>query len=328
MGAASMTCSKLSRRTSSRLAGRHARPGRRRHRRPPRSCAPRRLGSRDRLERDPEDAVGERSVSVGGEMDREPGLSRSAGADEREQSCSTAALVRLPELALAPDERAARMGRFVRYSVFSGGKSLSPSWKSRSGAARSLRRCSPRSRSPSVSASSRVACETSTWPPARLPLFARPCARRNRRRPSSLEEGLTGMDADADANRVGNERLLALASGSRARPEARGEGVGRSVPLRVHLHAAVRRENPAQQASVLASSASAYPSSPSSCSSLVDFSTSVNRNVTVPEGGSRTDEVKRRRPAGPTPRGTARSVANRPTPWPSRSQHAYRRATT
>ena len=64
------------------------------------------LGVREPRERHPEDAVMEPADELGGDLEREPGLSRPSGAGEREETRPVRELRNeLLELLLAPDER-------------------------------------------------------------------------------------------------------------------------------------------------------------------------------------------------------------------------------
>ncbi len=64
-----------------------------------------------------------------------------------------------------PRNGVAGEGRFVSWRLRSGGKTLPPSWYTRSGAARSLKRCSPRSIRSSPSSNAAVDAETRICPP-------------------------------------------------------------------------------------------------------------------------------------------------------------------
>ncbi len=70
-------------------------------------------GVAERLQRNPEDTVGELLDRLGRELEREPRLAASAGARERDQPMLAKELTCLLELALPPDERG-RLNREVR----------------------------------------------------------------------------------------------------------------------------------------------------------------------------------------------------------------------
>ena len=99
-------------------------------------------------------------------------------------------------------------------------------------------------------------------------------------------ERRAGVQADAHADRAGRERLR----DSRRRRERARRASGRRRRTR-RPACPPRRRRGARSASRItrrcSASASAYASAPSSCSSLVEPSTSVKRNVTVPVGRSR-----------------------------------------
>ena len=197
-------------------------------------------GVAERGEADPEDARLEGRDERGGGLDRDPRLPRPAGAGQRDES--VAALdpgANLRELALAADEGARRAGAgsCSRSSSAAGSVSL-PSWKIATGSSTSLRRCSPRS----------VSLGRRRDPPP-CPR-GRPGRRAPRCRDSGRDvdvladvtlrgqEGMAGVEADANADRAGRERLgqlLRRGDGGRCG----WEGEEERVALRVHLDSVV-----------------------------------------------------------------------------------------
>jgi hypothetical protein len=119
----------------------------------------------DRREADPEDARAEfrdeacRGLDPQTRLARATGpvsVSRRAPSRRSEETSSTSFSL--------PTKELAGRGRFVLEIVLSGGKDSDPSWKIQTGCAKSLSRCSPRSKT-SYSTSSRVSFESRTWPP-------------------------------------------------------------------------------------------------------------------------------------------------------------------
>ena len=92
------------------------------------------------------------------------------------------------------------------------------------------------------------------------------------------------VQPDPNADRARRERLRHRGCG-RKRTRCGREGEEERVALGVHLDPAVGRQTSRTSARCSAR-ASAYLSAPSSCSSLVEPSTSVKRKVTVPDGRS------------------------------------------
>ena len=119
-----------------------------------------------RRQRDPVHAIGESLRRLGGGLERESRLPRSPGSGERDEPRILAVeeLDDLPELAFATEEGGRRNRKVRPIEALQGEELSSPSWKTRSGAPRSLNRCSPRSVS-SHSTSEAVDADTSTWPP-------------------------------------------------------------------------------------------------------------------------------------------------------------------
>ena len=103
--------------------------------------------------------------------------------------------------------------------------------------------------------------------------------------------GVAGVEAHAHAD--GRPSSSCASRGRLERPGRRRERDEERVALRVDLDAAVPRERLAQNPPVLGERAR-VPSGPSSCSSRVDPSMSVKRNVTVPVGSSATGLSLRR----------------------------------
>jgi hypothetical protein len=89
----------------------------------------------------------------------------------------------------------------------------------------------------------------------------------------------------ANPDRTGGKRLPSLDTRVQ-RVRSFGESNEKRVPLGIHLDTGVRGESPLQSASMFRQN-TAYRF-PSSISSRVEPSTSVNRNVTVPVGNSAT----------------------------------------
>ena len=85
-------------------------------------------GVAERLQRNPEDTIGEPLDRFGGELKREARLAAPPGTGQCQQPTGAKESPRLFEFALPADERRGWIGRFVRWSVLSGGKSSAPSW--------------------------------------------------------------------------------------------------------------------------------------------------------------------------------------------------------
>ncbi len=155
----------------------------------------------------------------------------------------------------------------------------------RSGADRSFSRCSPRSRSPSVPSRAAVEAETRTWPP--WPQAAMRAARwtSTPTYPSSAHVRRAGVDAHAHTHGAGGKTQLCVDGGlerGRRRRERRRRAhrpVCRPRPRRGCRRPGARHGG-ARRAPVRTRLA------PSSRNRRVEPSTSVKRNVTVPEGRS------------------------------------------
>ena len=154
----------------------------------------------------------------------------------------------------------------------------------RSGAERSLSRCSPRSAS-SSSTSWAVDGRDEHLPAVAgggdaggaVDVAADVALLGQERRPR--------VQADPHLDRAGGERLgHRRRGGERARRGREGEEEG--VALRVDLDAALARRRPRGSRAGARRAPPRSASAPSSCSSLVEPSTSVKRKVTVPEGRS------------------------------------------
>ena len=182
-----------------------------------------------------------------------------------------------------PRNGVAGTGRFDRCSDFNGGNEPSPNWNTRSVARKSLNLCSPRSRN-GVSTSVAVEPLTSTCPPLPAAAIRAARCRSAPTYPSSVTSGVPVCNPirtriGSSSNRSVITVAASTASGARANARRNASPcVSTSTPPSdTHASRTIRRWS---------SSATAYLSGPSSSSSRVDPSTSVNRNVTVPEGRS------------------------------------------
>ena len=173
-------------------------------------------------------------------LKREPRLSASAGACQGDEPLRRGRAAAAPR-ARARDRRARSVGSAdsSRRACEAAESHRPPSWNSFSGSVRSFSRCSPRSRRPSPSPSSRRVCSESTHLAAvrRQSRSAPPGARRFRRSP------LRSASASRCADRFERGRARPRASAAPRRPPRRircaRESDEERVALRVHLDAAV-----------------------------------------------------------------------------------------
>ena len=181
-----------------------------------------------------------------------------------------------------PTKELAGRGRFVFEIVLSGGKEPLPSWKIGTGSSMSFRRCSPRSaarprrarQSPGEDHLAAVAGGSDAG--GEVDVVSDVALVGQKRSP--------GVEADPHPDRPRGQRAV-IASPPPPRPAPSGRRRRRRLlacrprprPARAHASRITRR---------CSASASAYPSAPSSCRSLVEPSTSVKRKVTVPLGRS------------------------------------------
>ena len=154
----------------------------------------------------------------------------------------------------------------------------------RSGALRSLSRCTPRSRT-SASTSARVVCDSSTWPPWPTAAMRAPLCTSRPTYPSSVSRG--SPVCSPIRTRIGPSASARWPSDAAATAsDARAKATKNASPC-VSTSTPSCSANAARSRRRCSCSASPY-SSPSSCSSRVEPSTSVNNNVTTPVGRSRT----------------------------------------
>ena len=303
-----MTCSKLSRTSSTSRSASHSTRMVARPTAPPVSTRPSvvRIGDAtrrriaDRLERDEPDPVGELVGDVGGELERQPGLAGPAGPGQRQQPGRRQQLAGLAS-APRPGRRSSSAGSAGcsaggRASGSAGSRPGGPrstSWQIRSGR-RSLSRCSPR---PAQRDAGRqlVRDERSTSPPragpgrrGRPPRPGPPGGRRRRRTRRRRRAGRrrcgcpSGPGRRAVRPRLGGERPLGVDGGGDARRHVRAKTTKKPSPSVFPRRPPWRRDGRPDELA-MAGEERRPALAGSAWASCVEPSMSVNRKVDGPD---------------------------------------------